>query len=120
MDKSDPNDVAAAFIKALMRNDGDRAKSLTTAEQGYRIDGWMADHQAFTCTNLAWDTGASLVGIHLDDQTLGLDVSFLCDDPELPYYISVSDILARQTENEWLIISWGEICEERDYGLSCP
>ena len=120
LDRSDPFDVAKAFTKALMRNDAERAKSLTTADQSDGIDMWIADQQAFTCSNLAWDTGAHVVGIYLDDHTLDLFISFLCDDPEMPYYISISDILLQQTEDEWLIVSWGEICEERDYGLHCP
>lgn len=116
----DPFNVAGRFTEALMENDAETAKMLTTSENWPLIDDWVSAHEAFSCPYKDLESGNFSVGRSTSDHLWNISVGHQCLDREDLYCFRIDNIIVEQGENETLVLSWEFSCEANDYCTACP
>jgi hypothetical protein len=113
--------VISGFSQALRANNSELAKSLVVSEQYIRVDDWIAKHKAFTCPPVwPWDidslegegTGGGVFQ-SVGENTASAYWGYGCRRGQAYYGLSLKGIELQETNGQWLIQNWEEICETR-------
>ncbi|MCA9932404.1 MAG: hypothetical protein H6662_13070 [Ardenticatenaceae bacterium] len=115
VNRDDPADVATVFTLSFMRNRERSARRLVAHEEWGQLDNLIATHQAINCAiPIDGDTyllGALKRSYEEESNTYNYDslVSLPCSNAF--YSLSIKDITLQQSNDNWQIIGWGEVCE---------
>lgn len=116
--RSRPGIVAASFVEAMARNDHETAKSLVAPDVREEIDIWIREHEVFNCNY--WKMSDS-VGYSKNETGTPWNyiASIYCDDSDKLYCFGIADIVLEESEDGWVIIGWGNVCEINNLCLEC-
>lgn len=107
--------VAESFIMALVESK--EIKLLVAQERWPEIDNWMRDHHPVKCPSISLKEDAQFQGgghpLALEHKSV-YDLSYIlyCPQWDSPYHFAIKDLmLQRRKDGQWVVVSWGEICE---------
>jgi len=116
--RDDYGAVAKAFFRALFANDYQTAAALTLADQGPRIETWMAMRQTFHCPfmftldDMEGEVMGAVGGRVEGSPEASYHWSYACTHEN--YYFVVDDIeMTLGADGHWTVVSW-KVCEKRE------
>ena len=108
------NEVETIFAEALIYNDIDSAKRVSSPEIWPLLDSWLERHKAIP-NNCKFpsdsDVGTTSVSNSFEENKISSSYVIGRECPEEIYTIVIHDIALRKIDNRWKVISWGEYCE---------
>ena len=117
----EPETIVNEFMRAIVEADLERAKKVVVQEQWEKLEILLNNRQPILCKKGNWDdieiSGSG--GYSSDSNEWYWNLAYQCADPDSPYCIDIRNILLQETDGDWRINDWGNICETDDFSYKC-
>jgi hypothetical protein len=110
-------EVCRAFSSALRNNNEERAKSLSSAAQHYRVDAWITEHAVVDCYQRGWIEGSLWGTAACEPEAAGqrqCHYTFHCSPHDKSYLFTVEGVTLQRTDDGYRVVDWGDVRESLD------